>query len=76
MTNGRGFVAIALVTFGRRNPVLVFGAALLIGYLDALQYQLQASGTAIPRELLLALPYLVALVVLVVVGKRGSASQA
>ena len=70
MTSGRGFVAIAMVTFGRLNPWLVFGAALLIGYLDALQLRLQAAGTAVPRELLLALPYLVALIVLVVVGKR------
>ena len=73
MTSGRGFVAIALVTFGRLNPWLVFGAALLIGYLDALQLRLQATGAAVPRELLIALPYIVALVVLVVVGKkRGS----
>ena len=71
MTNGRGFVAIALVTFGRLNPWLVFGAALLIGYLDALQLRLQASGTLVPREALIALPYLVALVVLIVVGKQG-----
>jgi ABC-type uncharacterized transport system permease subunit len=71
MTSGRGFVAIALVTFGRLNPWLVFAAALLIGYLDALQLRLQASGTTVPRELLIALPYLVALIVLVVVGRKG-----
>lgn len=71
MTTGRGFVAIALVTFGRLNPFAVFGSALLIGYLDALQLKLQASGAAMPRELLIALPYLVALLVLVIVGKRG-----
>lgn len=70
MTSGRGFVAIALVTFGRLNPWLVFAAALLIGYLDALQLRLQATGAAVPRELLISLPYLVALVILVVVGKR------
>ncbi|HLK15762.1 MAG TPA: ABC transporter permease [Fimbriimonadaceae bacterium] len=74
MTNGRGFVAIALVTFGRMNPWLVFGAALLIGYLDALQLELQAKGTAVPREVLISLPYLVALIVLVGVGKRRVAS--
>jgi ABC-type uncharacterized transport system permease subunit len=70
MTSGRGFVAIALVTFGRLNPILVFGAALLIGYLDALQLRLQATGAPVPRELLIKLPYLVALAVLVLVGKR------
>lgn len=69
MTNGRGFVAIALVTFGRLNPFAVFASALLIGYLDALQLRLQAEGSAIPRELLIALPYLVALIVLVAVGR-------
>ncbi|MHB8635954.1 MAG: ABC transporter permease [Fimbriimonadaceae bacterium] len=78
MTSGRGFVAIALVTFGRQNPFLVFGAALLIGYLDALQLHLQAAGSGLPREFLLALPYAVALLVLVVAGNsrvrnRGTA---
>lgn len=75
MTAGRGFVAIALVTFGRWNPIGVLGAALLIGWLESLQFKFQASGSAIPYQLLLALPYVLALVVLVVLGKGAPAPR-
>ncbi len=76
MTAGRGFVAIALVTFGRWNPLLIVVAAFLMGYLDVLQFSFQAQGSAVPFQLLLALPYLVALVVLVVAGKGSAAPEA
>jgi simple sugar transport system permease protein len=69
MTGGRGFIAIAMVTFGRWKPAYVFLACLLIGYLDSLQYTLQARGSTVPFQLLIALPYVAALVVLVAVGK-------
>lgn len=69
MTVGRGFVAIAMVTFGRWRPIWVMAASLLVGYANSLQFDLQAKGIALPTELFVALPYLVALAVLVVVGK-------
>jgi simple sugar transport system permease protein len=69
MTSGRGFVAIALVTFGRWNPWLVLAAGLIVGYAESLQFSLQAQGIALPHQLLLAMPYIVALVVLVLAGK-------
>jgi ABC-type uncharacterized transport system permease subunit len=69
MTSGRGFVAIAMVTFGRWNPWLVVAAALIVGYAESLQFTLQARGIAVPHELLLAMPYLIALAVLVIAGK-------
>lgn len=69
MTAGRGFVAIALVTFGRWRPGWVFAAALLIGFLESLQFRFQSLGLHIPYQLLVALPYVVALLVLVAAGK-------
>ncbi len=75
MTAGRGFLAIALVTFGRWNPYGVFAAAMMMGYLELLQFKFQAEGAAVPYQLLLALPYLVALVVLIIAGK-GTKSPA
>lgn len=75
MVAGRGFVAIAMVTFGRWNPLGVLAAALGIGYLDSLQYVFQAKGGGVPHQLLLALPYVAALVVLVAAG-RGRAAPA
>jgi general nucleoside transport system permease protein len=76
MTAGRGFVAIALVTFGRWNPIAVLGAALLVGFLESLQFKFQAGGSAIPYQLLLALPYVLALLVLVILGKGAPAPNA
>jgi general nucleoside transport system permease protein len=57
------------LTFGRWNPWFVVGAALIVGYAESLQFSLQARGIALPHQLLLAMPYLIALAVLVVAGK-------
>ena len=76
MTAGRGFVAIAMVTFGRWNPWLVVAAALVVGYTESLQFTLQARGIALPHQLFLAMPYLVALLVLVIAGKGTLAPRA
>ncbi|MFN7171249.1 MAG: ABC transporter permease [Fimbriimonadaceae bacterium] len=69
MTAARGFVAIAMVTFGRWNPILVLGASLLIGAAESLQFFFQAQLVAIPYQLLVAFPYVIALVVLVLAGR-------
>ena len=76
MTAGRGFVAIAMVTFGRWKPHFAFLAALLIGYVVSLQYKFQTFGSAVPYQLMIALPYVIALIVLVVVGKGTAAPGA
>ena len=72
MTAGRGFVAIAMVTFGRWRPAWVLAAALLVGYAESVQYTLQARNLQVPGELLQSLPYLIALLVLVLVGRGTS----
>ncbi len=74
MTTGRGFIAIALVTFGRWKPVWVLGASMLIGFLEWLQFAVQGKSP-VPIQFFLALPYLMALVVLVVVGKGTQQPQ-
>lgn len=76
MTQGRGFVAIAMVTFGRWKPHWVFLACLMIGWLESLQYTAQAKGWPVPFQLLLAAPYIVALLVLVFSGKGALAPAA
>ncbi len=71
MTAGRGFIAIAIVVLGRWHPLGAAMAALLFGAATALQFTFQASGSAVPYQLFLALPYLLALAVLAVaVGRR------
>lgn len=76
MTAGRGFVAIAMVTFGRWKAPWAFAAALVIGVAESLQFRFQALGFNVPYQLMIALPYLVALVVLAIAGKGASAPAA
>ncbi len=72
MTQGRGYVAIAMVTFGRWKPQWVLASCLLIGWLESIQFLAQSQGWEIPFRLLLAMPYAAALLVLIIVG-RGAA---
>ncbi|MCG8588503.1 MAG: ABC transporter permease [Proteobacteria bacterium] len=64
MTAGRGFMALAVVIFGRWNPLGVAGAALFFGAASALQLRLQAEGIGVPYQAALMFPYLMTLVVL------------
>lgn len=58
---GRGFIALAIVIFGRWSPIGALGAALLFGAADAAQITLQGSISTAYYPLLLALPYLLTL---------------
>jgi ABC-type uncharacterized transport system permease subunit len=62
IVSGQGFIALAIVIFGRWNPLKAAGAALVFGACDALQLSFQIFGTRIPSQFLLALPYLVTMV--------------
>jgi simple sugar transport system permease protein len=64
MTNGRGFIALAAVIFGKWRPFQAMLGALLFGFFDALQSQLQISGVNAPVPILLMIPYLATIVVL------------
>jgi general nucleoside transport system permease protein len=75
MIAGRGFVAIALVTFARWKPHWMVVVAVLIGTFETLQYELQLSKVAIPKSLLMMLPYLATLIILIVVGKGAKSPQ-
>ena len=73
MTAGRGFIALAIVIFGRWRASGVLLAALFFGLTTALQFRLQARGAAIPYPVSLMLPYLVTLAVLAFASGRGRA---
>ena len=64
MTSGCGFIALAIVIFGRWNPFGALAAALLFGFADAAQFQLQAKLGTQYYPLLLALPYVLTILTL------------
>ena len=65
MTNGRGFLALAIMIFGKWTPLGSWGAALLIGVTYALNTQFQFLGLVdIPHQFIGTLPYVLTIVVL------------
>jgi len=66
LTGGRGWIVIALVIFAMWNPARAVLGAVLFGGINAVQFRLQAAGTAIPAAFLNMLPYLTTIFVLVV----------
>lgn len=70
ITAGRGWVALALVIFGRWRPTWIAAGAVFFGTLDALQFRFQTLDSVIPFEFLIALPFVVTLAALAI-GSRG-----
>lgn len=66
---GRGFIAVALVYFGRWNPIGVMGGALLFSLAQALQLSIQVAGIKFPYEFAVMFPYVLVIVVLALVRK-------
>lgn len=64
VTSGRGYIALVVVILGRRNPVGILAAAMVIGFSQALQYNLQTLGFPIPTQVFTMFPYAVAVIVL------------
>jgi simple sugar transport system permease protein len=67
VTQGRGWIAIALVIFGFWRPDLTLVGAYLFGAFSSLAPTLQTRGVDVPVQLLDSLPYLMTVVVLVAV---------
>ncbi len=71
MTNGRGFIALAAMIFGRWHPVGALSAGLVFGFAEALRQKLGILQTPIPSEFLAMAPFLAT--ILVVAGLVGKA---
>lgn len=70
LTNGMGFIAVALVYFGGWRVSGVLLGALLFSTVNAIQLWLQVKGVNIPSDFLLMLPYIVTILVLAAMAKR------
>ncbi|MEO6419418.1 MAG: ABC transporter permease [Polyangiaceae bacterium] len=70
MSGGRGFIALAAVILGGWRPMRAVVACLLFAALDALQIVLQGQAR-VPTDVVQMLPYLVTLIALFLVMRRG-----
>ena len=85
MTNGRGFIALAALIFGRWTPLGAFGAALLFTASEGIQRAVRfgppegALGeflSSVPSQAFSAVPYLVTIIILAGVVGRSLAPAA
>ncbi len=73
MVAGRGFIALAIVVFGRWSPPGALWASLLFGFTFALQLRLQAANIQIAYQFLQILPYVATIVAMILL--RGQSAQ-
>ncbi len=64
MTNGRGFIALAAMIFGKWTPFGSLGGALIFSSADALQIKIQGFDFALPAQFLQMMPYVITIIVL------------
>jgi general nucleoside transport system permease protein len=71
MTNGRGWICIALVVFGSWRPGKALFGAILFGLFDAYQLRLQQlAGAVVPYQVFLMLPFVLSILALIVMSRR------
>lgn len=77
-TNGRGFIALAAVAFGRWTPLGVFGASMLFGASLALATisSMIPALKVVPSQVFNIIPYLVTLIALIIFSGRDYAPKA
>lgn len=74
VTQGRGFIAIAAVYFGKWNPIFAALATVIFGGGEALAFRSQAMGSGLSPYYYFMLPYVLTLLVVSLSGKmRGPA---
>jgi len=69
MTAGRGYIALAALVVGRWKPFGLLAAALFFGYVSA--WQMSLGGFALPAQLIEAIPYAAAVLMLAFVSRRA-----
>lgn len=76
MVQGRGWICIALVVFAAWRPGKALLGALLFAFFDAYQLRLQHVVQGPPYQVFLMAPYLLSILALVLVSRRGRAPEA
>jgi ABC-type uncharacterized transport system permease subunit len=71
ITAGRGFIAVALVYFGKWKPTGILFGALLFSLAHSFQRSIQVYGIEFPYEVAVVFPYLLVIVVLAFSGRSN-----
>ncbi len=72
MVAGRGYMVMAVVTFGNYTPIGVMLTSLLFGASQALEYRFLAAGTGIPYQVSMMVPYVITIIALCTTKRRKS----
>ena len=76
ITAGRGWLALVIVIAGNWRPSGILLAALAFAFLEALQLQIQGIGvTHLPYQIFLGLPYVIAIVLMVLKSGKGRSEE-
>jgi simple sugar transport system permease protein len=70
MTNGMGYIAVALVYFGSWRPLGIMAGALLFSLVNALQLWIQVLDLPISPDFAVMLPYVLTIVVLALTARQ------
>jgi simple sugar transport system permease protein len=71
LTNGLGFIAVALVYFGSWRPAGILFGSLIFSLVNALQVWVQVKRIPIPSDIAVMMPYVLTILVLVFTVKRA-----
>ncbi len=74
MTGGRGFIGVAANAIGHGHPVLVMFSSLLFAVAQAISNSIQI--LQLPSELVMAIPYVITLIIMVVNSAREEVTAA
>jgi simple sugar transport system permease protein len=76
ITAGSGFIAVALVYFGKWKTPRVFIGSLIFGAVFVLYYSLESVFPSVPYEFFAMWPYLATLLIIILVGSRAKSPNA
>ena len=76
LVNGKGMLAVIAVKMGRWNIGKLTLVALMFGFFDALQVQIQINYPMLSPELIELIPYMVAVIALFISGENTDAPKA
>ncbi len=76
VTFGKGFIALAMIYFGKWKPYRLFLPLIIFSFVDSLQLGVQAVGVPIKYFFLNMIPYITIIALIPILGRRAEAPAA